>query len=458
MKLFLLAIFGGVIGLSLVWVPFPWSVGVPLLIGASILSVVYPLAIIVGLLGISTTRLLWRAGGIAPAELFYSLTFLGLLGISLLRHLLSPQGERFSGWSTPVALPLVCMGLVGILGATVGIFAGHPFAHWASDLNFILFFWFYFVVADSVPQIRDLYRIIWPLLWTTVAVTVWGALWRIRSGGLFTSLFPGFPRGMAFSSTFFILTVCLTLFSEPGTGRRRGLLFLSLFFGLHQFLSFVRVTWISQLAAGGFILLVLPFATRRRFMKGIGVGLSILSLVFIASWVAPTDNLAVKTPTYLTNRFLSIFTDVGGEGVTMRTRYSEWGAALRQFLQHPFLGNGLGTEIQFIRYDFANFPLTTERYIHSSFIYYLLNTGPLGLAIFLWFCVCVIRYGLQVYRRLESGPVKGLALGMTASLVYQVFSSLAGNELNNPSRTIWTGFFLGTLAVLDRKAKETQGA
>ena len=455
-KLLLLAILGGAIGFCLVWVPFPWNLCLPFFIGLMVLAVVSPLAVVGGLLGISATRLLWRAGGISPDELLYSFTFLGLLGISLLRQFLRPQGDLRSGWETPVAFPLFCMGLVGIWGSILGILHGHLFVHWTSDLNFILFFWLYFVVVASARETRDLYRVIWPTLWITAGVAVWGAVLRIRSGGLFTGLFPGFPRGMAFSSTFFILTVCLTLFSEPGSGRKRGLFFLSLFFGLHQFLSFVRVAWISQLASAGFIVSVLPFSARGRFMRGIGVGLSILSLVFIASWIAPTDNLAVKTPTYLTNRFLSIFTDVVGEGVTMHTRYSEWGAALQQFLQHPFLGNGLGTQIQFVRYDFANFPLTTERYIHSSFIYYLLNTGPLGLAVFLWFCVCMIRYGLQVYRRLESGPVKGLALGMTASLVYQVFSSLAGNELNNPSRTIWTGFFVGALAVIDRQSKEAK--
>lgn len=263
---------------------------------------------------------------------------------------------------------------------------------------------------------------------------------------------------MAFSSTFFILCICLFLFSDPGRLRRKGLFLASCFFGLHQFLSFVRVTWISQIGTIGFILLVLPSPTKRRLLRWMGGIFVITSLVFTLSWILPTDNLVVKMPTYLMNRFLSIFTDVTGTGATIQTRYAEWKAALTQSAEHPWTGNGLGTQIQFIRYDFASHPLTTERYIHSSYIYYLLNTGPLGLAIFLWFILRAVKYGIRVYRGIAHADLKGLALGMTASLVFQIFSSIAGNELNNPSRTIWTGFFLGALAVIDREAKRREAS
>ena len=82
----------------------------------------------------------------------------------------------------------------------------------------------------------------------------------------------------------------------------------------------------------------------------------------------------------------------------------------------------------------------------------------LCVLVFLWFCGCGVTYGLKVYRSLPDSELKGLALGMTASFVFQIFSSIAGNELNNPSRTIWTGFFLGALAVIAHQPKQEEGS
>lgn len=456
MKLLILAAVGVAIGLAIAWVPFPINLVIPAGVVLLILMVLYPLGIVVILLGLSTTRIFWRAGGIAPEELIYSLTFLVLLGASFLRELLRGETGRPPRWETPLALPVFCMGLLGLLWAVVGILRGHLFAHWTSDLNFILFFWLYFVIAVSAADTRDIYKVIWPTASVTIGVVLWGIASRIKEGTLFIGYIPGFAKGMAFSSTFFILSVCLFLFSERGTFRRKRFFLLSLFFGLHQFLSFVRVAWISQIGAASFLLLVFPASKRRSFLKGMGIFCLLMSLVFITSWVIPTDHPVVKTPTYLMNRFMSIFTDVGGEGVTMRTRYSEWGAALRKYTEHPILGHGLGTQIQYILYSYPRHPWTTERYIHSSYIYYLLNTGPIGLTVFLWFCFVSVRYGLQVYRRLPPSEPKGLALGMTASVVFQIFSAIAGNELSSPLRTLWTGFFLGTLAVIDRQTRGTE--
>jgi len=453
MGIFLLALVGVAIGCGLVLLPFPTNGVILFALVLLILTFLYPFAVILFLLGITPFRILWLEGGIAPLEFLYSMTFLWLLGFSFLRILLRHGETPYRSGERSIVLPLVFMALVGIWGACIAIFRGHPFAHWASDLNFILFFWLYFAVSVSFTECRDIYRVLWPALWITAGVVVWGVIERLMESALFTGFTPGFPRGMAFSSSFFILSLCLFLFSEKGSLKRRGLFWASSFFGLHQFLSFVRVAWISQIGTAGFLLMVLPASEKRRFLRWTGVVFVVVSLLFSLSWMLPMENRFVKMPVYLMDRFMSIFTDTTGTGATMRTRYSEWEAALKQYLQHPFLGNGLGTQIQYVRYDYASLPLDTERYIHSSYIYYLLNTGPAGLLLFLWFCLCSVRYGLGVYQKLPVSELKGLALGMTACLVFQIFSSIAGNELSNPSRTIWTGFFLGSLAVIEREIR-----
>ena len=450
---FLLALFGIAVGMSLVLLPFPANCAVPYALILLVLSVVRPWVVILFLLGMTPLRILWLAGGISPVELLYSLSFLWLLGISILRQFFRKPVAAPAAWRTPVVGVVWGMMGVGVWGALVGILRGHPFSHWTSDLNFILFFGLYFVVTVNVKDSRDLWKVLWLSMWVTAGVILWGIYRRISEGTVFYGIAPGFPRGMAFGSTFFILFTCLLLFSKGGSLKRTGLFFLTLFFGLHQILSFVRAIWIAQIAAVGFILMVLPFSEKHRLLRGLGAVCVLLSLLLSLFSVLPTENQVVKMSIHVMHRFLSIFIDVGGRGATMQTRYSEWTAALRKFSEHPLIGNGLGTEIQFIRYDYASLPLTTERYIHSSYIYYLLNTGPLGLLIFLWFCICCVTYGLRVYRALSDPELKGLSLGMTASVVFQIFASIAGSELSNPARTIWTGFFLGALAVIDREAK-----
>ncbi|MFH1857517.1 MAG: O-antigen ligase family protein [Candidatus Omnitrophota bacterium] len=453
MALVVIALLGLLIGFGLVYLPAKAAFAIPLVMLFLVLGLLFPFILVIFLLGLTPFRILWLAGGISPQELFYSVTFLGFLGFSVLRKFLRKTDPSYPTWNTPVALPIFCMGLLGLWGAAVAVLRGHAFAYWASDLNFILFFWLYFVVAVNFKGPGEIYRVFWPTLWITAGVVVWGFIRRLQAGGLFAGITPGFPRAMAFSSSFFILCLCLFLFSEPGRLRRRGFFWLTVFFGAHQFLSFVRVAWVSQLGTAGFLLLALPLSEKQRYLRWIGVFLVLTAIVVIVAWMLPTDNLLVKAPIHLTNRVMSVFTDTTGSGATMRTRYSEWGAALRKYAEHPFLGNGLGTEIRFVRYDFAKMPVTTERYIHSSYIYYLLNTGPLGLLVFIWFCLSAFRYGLEVYRKLPVSELKGLALGFSAAFVFQIFSSIAGNELNNPSRTIWTGFFLGALTVIDQWAR-----
>ncbi len=454
MTVVLLGLLGLLIGGGCAFLPFPVNLSVPFSLLTVLLMVKAPWCLIFFLLGITPFRILWGAGGIAPQELAYSLTFLFFLAFSFFQRFIRSQGREMD-WDPEIALPIGGMGLIGLFSTVVALFRGHPFAHWASDLNFILFFWFYFVVSASLRSLRELRRVLWMAGGTTAGVVLWGVYKRISERQLFAGITPGFAHGMAFSSSFFTISLCLFLFSEGRSLRKKRLFLATLFFGLHQLLSFVRVNWVSHLGAVGFIFLLAPSEKRGRLLRWIGSFLLIGAILVSVSLVLPSESSVIKMPTHWFDRLLSIFRDVSGSGLTVQTRYSEWGAALKTYAEHPFFGNGLGTEIQFIRYDFEKHPLTTERYIHSSFIYYLLNTGPFGLLVFLWFCIRSVRYGIRVVG--EAPPsLRGLALAFTASFVFQIFSSIAGNELNNPARTIWTGFFLGALTCIRRESKRIQ--
>lgn len=115
MMLPLLGLVGIGVGLSLALAPFPWNLAIPFGALAAILSLLFPLGIVAALLALSTTRILWRGGGIAPEELLYSMTFLWLLGTTWLRTM--GKGEKDGEvFHSRITLPLLCMGLLGLWG------------------------------------------------------------------------------------------------------------------------------------------------------------------------------------------------------------------------------------------------------------------------------------------------------------------------------------------------------
>ncbi|MBI4336087.1 MAG: hypothetical protein HY589_05475, partial [Candidatus Omnitrophica bacterium] len=74
----------------------------------------------------------------------------------------------------------------------------------------------------------------------------------------------------------------------------------------------------------------------------------------------------------------------------------------------------------------------------------------LGVISFLWFCLAFIKYGLATYRSLEKGADKGLCLGIVSGFSSLMVLSLAGPFLTSPALTMWLGFFMGALMIIDR--------
>ncbi|MCM8782284.1 MAG: O-antigen ligase family protein, partial [Candidatus Omnitrophica bacterium] len=252
-----------------------------------------------------------------------------------------------------------------------------------------------------------------------------------------------------------IFVISVSLATILPKGRRKSLfMVLSLFFGITEIVSFARSLWIAAIFGLAFLFFVLSGKQKLNFLKLATTAVLLVSLYIAIAMSLPSKNLLYKSLYSVGKRYLSIFITEGEP--TMMTRDVEIKEALRKAFMHPFLGNGLGTEITYFRYDrwFGVSTWTTPRYIHNAYVYLFLNMGILGVITFLCFCISLIRYGLKLHSTLEDEMDKAVTLGITCAFISLMVASLAGPLLTSPGVTVWLGFFIGALFVIDRSQKK----
>ncbi len=457
MAFFFLILFGILAGIGIVHFESVSLWIVPGLFLTGLAFLIRPLWLIALLLAVPTFRIVWRAGGIAPLEMAYSLIFLSLLIRLLLKEsFASTSTHDKSDFRSPMRTPLFIFLLLACVSAVVAVLRNVPFGFWASDLNMILFYAFYFVVIGHIREPEDFNRLLHFLFWVTFAAVIYSTYPRIRESGFTVTLY-GEPvikvaGASAFSLHMFLILLSMLLSMKQKGWRRWMYLFLCFFFGTHQLLATVRSRWLGALAAVGLIFLVsLPpqRAILRRFFFSLVFA---VSLLVTASLTVPPlyQNPALWFTQQIQKRFVTIFR--GREDPTTEVRLVEWKAAMGKARQFPWFGNGLGTEITFVDTSTRVLPLqVTSRYIHNSYIFYLLNMGAAGLLAFLWLCLAFVGYGVKVFRATHHRYYKGMVLGFWASFVAMGVVGFAGATFSDPALTIWAGFFMGAVTVMDQQ-------
>lgn len=439
LSLLILVITGLVLGLLISGLP-P-RVTISILGGVFIfcLTLFYPALIVAILLCVPPFNILWMGVGITPLEIIYGLTYV-LLGISWIL-----KGNKTKGLFSPMQIPLIVFFCVTILACIIGILRGHRFQHWGSDLNAVMYYGLCFMMPDMIKDNKQLHRLFLLIIISTIPALL------MKMEGI-SGILLGLKITSVLALVMFIISVAMALILPKG--RKKAVFFaLSLFFGIMQLLSFARSIWIGAVFGLAFLFLISLGRQKINFLKFILAGILSASLYLSVAMSVPADNPLFKSIYALEKRYESIFT--AKEEPSIITRGSEWREAKRMALEHPFFGNGLGTQITYFRYDiwFGAQTWETTRYIHNAYLFLFLNMGILGLASFLWFAASFIKYGIAVYRFLEDGIDKAIALGVVSSFASLMVVSLAGPFLTSPLLTMWLGFFMGALIIIDRSLK-----
>jgi len=422
----------------------------------------HPFLILAFLLCVTPFDILWIGEGIAPLELIYGLMYVVLVVSWVVKKVLEVIFQNRTGnIFSRISLPLILFFCVTLFACVIGVSRGYRFLHWGSELNAIMYYGVCFLMLDIVRDKKRLYALFSLITASAViglarrmyylaitsstadSVTINQVLIRLRGDSVLALLM-------------FIISVSFAVTLPAG---RKKILFaaLSFFFGAIQLSSFSRSVWIAAVFGLAFLFFVSLGKEKSNFLKWVLAGVLLTSLYLALALSVPTDNFLFRSASNIAERYESIFK--AREEPSIVTRGSEWEAAKDKALEHPFLGNGLGAEVTYFRYDrwFTSQTWYTTRYIHNIYLFLFLNMGILGLIVFLWFCLAFLKYGLSVYRSLGSGMDKALSLGIVSGFASLMVVSLAGPFLFSPMFTMWLGFFIGALVIID-KSRNTREA
>lgn len=392
--------------------------------------------------------------------LLYDALCFGLLVYVLASHLRRSRRLPFSRASWPI-FAFTGFVLLTIFNPLLTSY-GRGLLGWRFLASSILIHFLGFYAFNNINQIWRLLR----LFWLTAAITCLYGLWqqwqgytavdlawiddlaatmRIAGTGRYR-LMSSFGSAVDFG---FYLSLAITTLAAPVLFRwpqmARYLPHLVLF-TTAVLLTYVRAAWAASFV--GLLLLVAMYIWRNRWLRLFGP--AILSFALILLLLTPT--LLNAASPYISNpalqqRLVSLANPLDDK--SMQDRFERWRNMWQPINQYP-QGVGVGmTGAASLRYadEKALVPVTSD----NTYLRVLIETGWLGLALFLWLLTAVCWHGLQLSRRLQ-GDLRLFARAFTAAHIAFMVILIFGEYIElNPARTlIW--LFSGILYSLPRFA------
>jgi len=444
--LVLIALF---LGLLVGKLPLKFAFGVAGGIAVFALILLAPVWIVVPLVAVCPFGKLWETEGTSIYELAYAGCFLFLLMFTLVKmffRTFAAETEKES-LHTPVTRPLLCLFLFSAISAIVAVNLGNSFGAWSSDLNIILFYGMYFIVLYNFKSVRPAVKI----YMMVATATILGLLFfrqSVARGGADVLRF-GTAAASAYNVAAFLPMISLAMFYRGSFIKRMIYLGMALILVAGVLFTFGRSRWLGLIAGMMFLFWFIPGFVKFRVVKLAYGMLIFLLLYFLFCITFPIDHVLTRMPELLMSRVASS-TKIQSEA-PIKTRFSESAAAYEKVKNRPIMGNGLGTAFTYVRYDEGPPHPVTLRYLHNSYLFLWLNTGLLGLLSFLWMCLTFLIYGIKVMKRLPDGYHKALTAGFVSSFIAVLVSSLTAPDMTSPIFSIYVGFMMGAVALIDVK-------
>jgi len=334
--------------------------------------------------------------------------------------------------------------------------------------DYLIYFLIFFCMVNTIHSQEQARRILKAMLITCGLVCAYGLYGyytgiAIRDGRLVAS-FEYHSRIAKYISLLLPIAVCLFLWYKDIMSR----LFLALLIILCSFslvLTMSRTSWIAILIT----MLFVGFAVQKKLLMVIVIGVCAL-LIFILPSKFITH---AKTVTQVDKFFAS--KKILGE------RLLCWKASISMIQDHPLLGIGPGkknfrdafqlyggkikeAEKQIKKEKTSVQPkeIKTRKkslvkgveklsHAHNIFLHIWVETGVVGLIVFLWLFVTVFYAAIKSGRSLKSGYEKALLLGITASLI-SIFSHGLTDSFWKKPDALFLWYIIGILFVIIRSA------
>lgn len=252
--------------------------------------------------------------------------------------------------------------------------------------------------------------------------------------------------GSAVDLGFFITLAIVTLFGVLLLSKPRKLIHFILL-GLMLFVllyTFVRTAWIATFVGVAYLCIFRLWNMRSLrplfpvFIAGLSISL-ILSVIVAGQLVSHSENLALQ------ERVRSLQNPL--EDFSVQARFKHWETTWQVIQQYP-LGLGVGMTGA-ARLKYAHESAVVSATVDNSYLKVLVETGWIGLVLFLWLMAAVLRGGLSIVRKLQ-GEYQLLASLFVACFISFTLLLFFGEYIElNPARSfIW--IFSGFLFCLPR--------
>jgi len=314
------------------------------------------------------------------------LAWLGRLAMGLQKHFII---------STPLNLPLVLIVVWNIICSWRAIAAGMVDTNFCilTNLKIIEFFLIYFLVANNLNDAKEAKFILYVLLIVALIIGVY-AVFQIPKTKIFTenrltAPFEGKPEPNtlgAYLAIFFGIALSIFIYSEKSLLKKLcAVLILLLPFPI--MFSFSRSAYIASIA----VALLLAVISRRKWLIA-----TLIVFLLLSPFILPKAVINRALYNFQDPRYFGFLDPSAAE------RVGAFSKAWYYIKTYPILGGGVAAG---------------GGVLDSQYARIIIDTGLIGLALFLWLIFRLLGLGIRLFRSTTEGWIKGIAIGFVAVVV-----------------------------------------
>ena len=343
--------------------------------------------------------------------------------------------KKFRLVRNPLNIPIAAF----LVAAAIGVIMAVDFKHSLKGYTTLGWMSIFFLFVNNVKDETQFKRLIRILIIITTIAGAYGIFQHFTRIDFFGSV-KHLPRSPGFfdsPQTFgnyilLVLPVVISLFFYSKTRREKRWLQLSGLIILTAIIfTYGRAVWLGLIS--GLIFMAILRSKRLLLLVIAGIiACSIFILIFPSSQFARRVVGTLKSKRPLADR----------------TEF--WEGSLRIIRDYPI--TGLGWEG--FRLAYPRYKPPEGRYLvchaHNNFIDMAVDSGLLGLGIFIWLLVTIYKVGFHIFKELEDGYFKGIAWGFLGSFTAFLIAGLSQYNFGDSEVVMLFYFLLGMVMVIPR--------
>ncbi|MFQ5867885.1 MAG: O-antigen ligase family protein, partial [bacterium] len=353
--------------------------------------------------------------------------------------------KKFHFARNPLSIPIGAF----LIAAAIGVIMAVDFKHSLKGYMTLGWISIFFLTVNNVKDVNQFKRLIRILILITIIAGAYGIFQhftRIDFFGNVKHLHGSLARSTGF-------------FDAPLTFGNYILLVLPVVIGLSSYSKTRREKRWLQLSS-----LIIFTAIVFTYGRGIWLGL-IGGLVFMAILRSKRLLLCVVTGIVIGSIFLAIFPSskltrrVTGTFKSKRSfgdRIYFLAGSMRIIRDYPITGLGWeGFRIIYPKYKPAE-GRQLACHAHNNFLDVAVDSGLLGLGIFIWLLIIIYKVGFHIFKEFEDGYFKGISWGFLGSFTAFLIAGLSQYNFGDSEVVMLFYFLLGMVMVIPRIAESNR--